>query len=130
MIAPNVLIDDAVERFARLVGLPDDDRVALEGNLASATGVDMAALRLDRLVGERASALLVIHDRDDREVPFAHGERLVDAWREGALHPTTGLGHRRILRDERVIADVVAFTGIGRPERVSDLVREVDRWLD
>jgi pimeloyl-ACP methyl ester carboxylesterase len=129
MIAPNALVDAAVAAFARAVALDDRDRAALEHQLASHNGVSLGALQLDHLVGERDAALLVVHDRDDREVPFVHGERLAAAWREAKLHATEGLGHRRILRDASVIAEVVEFLGHGVAPPASELVREVDRLL-
>ena len=129
MISPNALVDDAVARFARQVALDDSDRSLLEHRLASHNGVPLEALGIERLVGQRSSPLLVIHDRDDREVPFVHGERLAATWRNAVLHATTGLGHRRILRDDAVIAEVVAFVRDGLPAPASELVREVDRLL-
>jgi pimeloyl-ACP methyl ester carboxylesterase len=129
MIAPNALVDDAVARFARRVALDDRDRGLLEHRLASHNGVSIEALAIERLVGQRDAPLLVIHDRDDREVPFVHGERLAATWRNASLHATTGLGHRRILRDDAVIAEVVAFVRDGLPAPASELVREVDRLL-
>jgi pimeloyl-ACP methyl ester carboxylesterase len=130
MVSPNVLIDDAVQRFARFVGLDDSDRVALEQRLGTQTGVGVANLRLANLVGPREDALLVVHDRDDREVDFEHASQLVAAWPNAQLRDTTGLGHRRILRDDDVIAALVDFVRFGVPLAPSDLVREVDRQLD
>jgi hypothetical protein len=129
MIAPNVLIDEAIARFARTVALDDADRWSLEHQLASHNGVSVRALQLDRLVGERDAALLVVHDAGDREVAFAHGERLAATWREARLLETAGLGHRRILRDDGVIAETVAFIRHGVALPASELVREVDRLL-
>jgi hypothetical protein len=129
MIAPNALIDDTVARFARSLALDDRDRGLFEDQLASHSGVASDALRIDRLVGQRDAALLVIHDRADREVPFVHGERLAATWQNATLHATDGLGHRRILRDDRVIADVVDFVRHGVAAPASELVREVDRLL-
>ena len=130
MISPNVLIDDAVRRFAHLVGLDDHDRSALEQRLADQTGVGIADLALDRLAADRDDGLLVIHDRDDREVAFEHGARLAAIWPKAQLRETAGLGHRKILRDADVLAATVGFVRLGAPAPVSDLVREVDRWLD
>lgn len=130
MIAPNVLIDDSLRRFARIVGLDDADRGALEHRLAAQTGLAIDAVRLDRLAADRDDALLVLHDRDDREVPLHHGEQLAAAWPNATLRATDGLGHRRILRDRAVIAAAVEFAREGLPAPRSDLVREVDRWLD
>jgi hypothetical protein len=58
-----------------------------------------------------------------------HGDRLAQAWPNAQLVHTTELGHRRILRDDRVIANVVGFVREGVPLPASDLVRELDRLL-
>jgi pimeloyl-ACP methyl ester carboxylesterase len=129
MIAPNVVFSDAVAQFGRAVSLDDRDCGALEQQLADHAGVNVAELQIERLVGERKAALLVIHDEADREVPFRHGERLVAAWRHAKLQATHGLGHRRILRDDQVIAEAVAFLQYGVSPPASELVREVDRLL-
>lgn len=130
MLAPNVLIDDAVRRFARTVGLDESDRSALEQRLGEQTGLGIDALALPRLTGDRDDALLVIHDRDDNEVGCEHGTQLAATWPNAQLHYTNGLGHRRILRDDSVIASVVEYVRDGMPLPTSDLVREVDRLLD
>jgi len=130
MLAPNVLIDDSVRRFAHLVGLDENDRLALETRLAEQTGIGVADLAIDTLAAGRDDALLVVHDRDDREVPFEHGRRLAATWPLAELRETAGLGHRRILRDSNVLAAAVTFVREGVPPPASDLVREVDRALD
>jgi pimeloyl-ACP methyl ester carboxylesterase len=129
MISPNAIVDDAVVRFARMVGLDDSDRIALERRLAEHTGLTLESLALERLVAGCDAALLVVHDRDDREVPFAHGQRLAAAWPNAQLRETTGLGHRRILRDADTIAAVVEHACFGVSPPRSDLVREVDRLV-
>lgn len=130
MLAPSALFGDTVAQFGRTVALDDRDCGALERQLADHAGVELAALELDRLVGRRESALLVIHDRGDREVPFHHGERLAATWPQAKLHATTGLGHRRILRDDQVITEAVDFLCREVAAPASELVREVDRLLD
>jgi pimeloyl-ACP methyl ester carboxylesterase len=57
---------------------------------------------------------LVIHDGGDRRVPFGLGARFAAAWPGARLHPTQGLGHNRILRNEEVIAASVEFVMAGR----------------
>lgn len=52
---------------------------------------------------------LVIHDQDDRDVPIEEGIAVARAWPGAQFVRTTGLGHRRILRDPDVIARVAAF---------------------
>jgi pimeloyl-ACP methyl ester carboxylesterase len=58
---------------------------------------------------DKLPPLLVIHDRDDREVPYAHGAALASAWPAAQLETTTGLGHRRLLADAAVVATVVSY---------------------
>ena len=128
-ISPNVLIDDAVARFAKLVSLDDSERVALEASLARHTGLGLDALQLSTLVARRDASLLVIHDREDTEVPIRHGDALAAAWSGAHLEITEGLGHRKILRDPAVITETVAFVRRGVRPPVSDLVREVDKVL-
>jgi pimeloyl-ACP methyl ester carboxylesterase len=52
---------------------------------------------------------LVIHDQDDRDAPIEGGIAVARAWPGAQFVRTTGLGHRRILRDPDVIARVTAF---------------------
>lgn len=52
---------------------------------------------------------LMIHDRDDRDVPWEEGAAIARAWTGADWLLTEGLGHRRILRDPAVIARVVEF---------------------
>lgn len=55
--------------------------------------------------------LLIVHDHDDREVPIESAERIHAGWPQSRFHTTRGLGHRRILRDPGVVAEVVTFVG-------------------
>jgi pimeloyl-ACP methyl ester carboxylesterase len=53
--------------------------------------------------------LLVIHDRNDREVRWEDGAAIAGAWPDSRLITTEGLGHRRILRDADVVAHLTHF---------------------
>jgi pimeloyl-ACP methyl ester carboxylesterase len=57
---------------------------------------------------------LIVHDRDDPDVPYAHGEEIARAWPGAELMTTSGLGHRSVLRDPEVIRRTVSFLGQGR----------------
>ena len=72
-----------------------------------------------RLAAELQQPLLVIHDREDRDVPFHEGEALADAWPNGRLQATDGLGHTRIIRDHAVVRSVVAFMAESSPRRIA-----------
>lgn len=129
MIAPNVIVEDAVDRFARTLGLDATDRLLFEHQLVTHSGMPLSSLRLDTLAGCRDAGLLIVHDRADREVPFHHAEALAQVWPCAQLREVNGLGHRRVLRDAGVITDVVDFVSRDVEAPASDLVREVDKTL-
>jgi len=52
---------------------------------------------------------LLVHDRDDASTPVSDSDAIAATWTDSRLHVTTGLGHRRILRDPEVVAEVVDF---------------------
>ena len=54
-------------------------------------------------------SLLLIHDEDDPEVPINHALELMKRYPGANLFKTNGLGHTRILRDERVTQKCISF---------------------
>ena len=56
-----------------------------------------------------AIPVLIIHDKDDRDAPFHHAEKLKEKLPKAEFIVTQGLGHNRILRDEEVIKKVISF---------------------
>ena len=52
---------------------------------------------------------LIVHDRDDVSTPVTDGAAIAAAWPGARLQVTSGLGHRRMLRDPDVVAEVVDF---------------------
>jgi len=60
-----------------------------------------------------STPILVVHDLQDADVPYAHGEEIARAWPGAELLTTRGLGHRAILRDGQVVQRTVAFLSAG-----------------
>jgi pimeloyl-ACP methyl ester carboxylesterase len=63
--------------------------------------------------------LLVFHDAQDLEVPISNGEAIAAAWPGATLVRTEGLGHKRIVHDEAVVARAVRFVGERKPIALS-----------
>jgi pimeloyl-ACP methyl ester carboxylesterase len=79
-------------------------------------GITLDGLNVPRAALEADTPpLLVVHDRDDREVPWTDGAAIAEAWPESTLVTTTGLGHRRLLRDPLVAAEVASFLRLAVP---------------
>lgn len=117
LIAPAVRLEDAVAKFRSMFRLPSKAVAGLRREIDRRFGPDIwADLAADRLVAGLPVRGLVIHDRDDRQVPFDLGASVAAAW-PAPFVATEGLGHRGIVRDPEVIAkvaDFVASTGAGR----------------
>jgi len=64
---------------------------------------------LPQSVATISVAALFIHDLDDRETHHSGSIALADTWPDARFHLTRGLGHRRILRDQKVIQHTVDF---------------------
>lgn len=108
LIAPPAEVPFFVRAFGALLGLPPARR---EGMLARirARFDGLEAFDLRRLAPRLRAPVLVVHDREDREVPFAHGAAVAAAWPGARLEAVTGLGHRAVLRDDRVVELVAGF---------------------
>jgi pimeloyl-ACP methyl ester carboxylesterase len=52
---------------------------------------------------------MIIHDENDKEASIHNAERLMEVYPAAHFIKTTGLGHVRILREEKVIADCLNF---------------------
>jgi pimeloyl-ACP methyl ester carboxylesterase len=77
---------------------------------ARKVGLRVEALHIPGMAAGLAHVpALVIHDRGDAEIPYGDAEVLAAAWPGARLLTTEELGHRRILRDDAVVAAATAF---------------------
>jgi pimeloyl-ACP methyl ester carboxylesterase len=107
-VAPGVDLDGYAREFSRLFGLSEAVHASMRRRIERQIGVTWDELDPRQLPADRRVPLLVVHDRNDREAPFAGGLSLAKAW--GArLIATEGLGHTRILRDAGVVAQATGF---------------------
>ena len=96
-------------RFARWHGMPERVREAMQAAIEERFGVRWSQRDVAKLAPRLAAPALVIHDREDRAVPFTEATRLAHLWPQARLLLTRGLGHRRILEDERVARAAADF---------------------
>src|SRR5690606_21327261 len=92
-----------VRRMAAGFGLDSSDTATFERWVEAFTGQPLAALELDTLKDGLRHPGLIIHDPDDRTVPFAAAEALKQRWPQAQLVRADGLGHRRLLWDPATI---------------------------
>jgi pimeloyl-ACP methyl ester carboxylesterase len=109
LIASPSSIADVIRRFGDLIGLRGAGMRAFRDAIERQTGVKLADVEIFERVARLEIPALIVHARDDREVPFQDAERLAARWPNATLHAIDGVGHRRILKDEAVIRLAVTF---------------------
>lgn len=82
-------------------------------------GISFEALRANAIAPHVTRPLLVIHDRQDHEVPWEDGAAIAAAAPDARLYTTQGLGHRRILRAPEVVNAAIDFLLATRPQSLS-----------
>jgi pimeloyl-ACP methyl ester carboxylesterase len=99
-----------VERFGRMLTLPDPVLTDLRRRLERRFAANVwELLSTDCNARVLTTPALIVHDRDDREVPWQQGEMIAEAWPGAQRLITRGLGHRRILQDAATVQAVVDF---------------------
>lgn len=101
------------ERFGEILGISKEIIANMRRALEHRYGGELnwASLDIGRFAKSFPGEILIIHDRDDHEIPYSNAENIVStANRQGIeLMSTGGMGHRRILRDKQVISRVSDF---------------------
>lgn len=111
LIGTSLDVGAHARRFARWHGMPERVREAMQAAIEERFGVRWSQLDVATLAPRLAAPALVIHDCEDRAVPWTEAARFAGLWPQARLLLTRGLGHRRILEDEsvtRAAADFIA----------------------
>lgn len=96
-------------RFARWHWMPEPVRRAMQAAIEERYGVLWESLDVRRLAPRVKARALIIHDRDDRVVAWTQGAQVATHWAGARLLSTDGLGHRRVLEDDRVTRAAADF---------------------
>ncbi|HSB54866.1 MAG TPA: alpha/beta hydrolase, partial [Gemmatimonadales bacterium] len=111
LIAPFSASPDFVARFAEMVNLPAAARDRMIQNIESRFQMRFQDLYIPSLVSKLTVPALIIHDREDLDIPFSEGEAIAKAWPGAEMVEAEGVGHHGIMRDEEVAARVARFLG-------------------
>lgn len=113
LIAPATETTTAIDQFFKIAGIKDPEvQAAFLRQIHTISGRDATWFSITRTLGPITahSKILWIHDTDDRITPYADTAAVREIHNPHLEFITTsGLGHRRIYRDEQVIAKVLAF---------------------
>ncbi len=111
LISPGMY--DVKPTFEGFVGLFGLDEVYYGERIfalaESIHGINPGALGLDRFADQIETKTLIVHCEDDKDSVKEIAIDLHGDMKNSTLHLTQGLGHRRILRDEKVAEMVLDF---------------------
>ena len=121
-----------VAAFASALRLSDAVYKALLRATVAEYGHPMEAFSLSRIPKGWNQPTLLLHDPEDREVPFTESESVAAARPNATLVPIHGMGHHRIARHPRVISRTIEFITGQDPDRSAqmpgaELTRSMDR---
>ncbi len=106
--APN-RFKEVTSRFSQRLGLSYGAQRQFEKQLERIAYMPIEDFSTDRFLSVVRQPTLVIHAKDDREVPFHNAEEIAAVGGHITLLPFQGLGHRKILYAPPVVRSVVAF---------------------
>lgn len=107
-IAGPAAFKEVVERFAVFFGLPPRAQRAFVRQIERVNGA-FEDNDVINILARMQIPTLIIHDREDDDVPLDDAQRLERAIPTARLLITEGLGHKRVLREPAVMEEVLAF---------------------
>jgi pimeloyl-ACP methyl ester carboxylesterase len=109
LLAPAADMVAATDRFLHMVRLGHNLRARFYDWHERHTGTHPQDLQVHRHLPALGQPGLIVHDLDDRDVPWEEGERYARYWPGARLVTTQGLGHHRIVDAPQVIEASMAF---------------------
>ena len=95
--------------FGSELGLGREAQRAFERQLEGLAGRSITDFTGARLLSQIGRPALILHSRDDDEVPFDCADRIAATVPNTRLEPFEGLGHRAILYAPPVVKAVASF---------------------
>ena len=99
------IMDDFVEKLGMNIAISKKIMASFEKKI----GETMESFSAYIAAREIQIPILVIHDKDDEDVPVKAAHHIFENLKNGELLLTGELGHRKILGDTKVIKKIVAF---------------------
>lgn len=99
------IMDDFVEKLGMNIAISKKIMTSFEKKI----GETMESFSAYIAAREIQIPVLVIHDKDDEDVPVRAAHHIFENLKNGELLLTGELGHRKILGDTKVIKKIVAF---------------------
>lgn len=109
LLAPAASPPAFTRLFAQVFGLSERTRAAMQARIEAREAMLMPLFEAAATGPRIGVQTLVVHDRQDAMNQFGDGQAYADAVPGAQLLATDGLGHRKILKDARVLEAVAQF---------------------
>lgn len=114
LISSPASLTQETRTMANTLGLSDRVLADTISHIEARESVPFETVEATYLAPRIDAPTLVVHDLDDTTVPHAAAQTLVGSLRDPQLLTTSGLGHRRLLKDPGVVSIVAKFFGPAR----------------
>lgn len=94
------------ERFWKTIRLSAKAQKAFVQQIQKSADVSVVDISLNKFLNQLSQKILVIHDKQDKEIPFAEALEVLQNCPTAKLVATENLGHRRILFSDE-LADLI-----------------------
>lgn len=113
MISSPTIGEDILGGFRKKINASEKTSVAMRKMVQTNFHLDFEDITACELIKKiNLKNHLIIHDKDDQEVPYQNAESLIEVSKNAKLLLTNGLGHTRILRDQTVLDTVINFIDV------------------
>lgn len=109
LIAPALKLKEILFNSFNHHGVPEIVYQSLVAEMERYYGYDVHQDNPDVLVKTILTKMLIVHDKDDRTIPYTDSKILSEKTDNIFLHTTEGLGHKRILRDNAVVDVITSY---------------------
>jgi pimeloyl-ACP methyl ester carboxylesterase len=123
LIAPALKLKELLFNHFNHHGVPKIVYQSLIAGLERYYGYDLHQDNPYDLAKTIAAKMLIVHDKDDRTIPYRESKILSEKTDNVDLYTTEGLGHKLILRDKVVVDYITSYILNGQLRRDEELMK-------
>jgi hypothetical protein len=126
LIAPALKLKEILFNSFNHHGVPEIVYQSLVAEMERYYGYDVHQDNPYALAKTISTKMLIVHDKDDRTIPYRDSKILSEKTDKIFLHTTEGLGHKRILKDNAVVDVITAYLLNGEFQKDDQLIKNVN----
>jgi hypothetical protein len=123
LIAPALKLKEILFNSFNHHGVPEIVYQSLVAEMERYYGYDVHQDNPYVLAKTISTKMLIVHDKDDRTIPYMDSKILSEKTDNVDLHTTESLGHKRILRDKAVVDFITAYIFNGQIQSDEQLMK-------